>query len=138
MNFANVTDWTIPQGDVIRVTDSQNRVIWEKNENPEPQYNKPFWIQCNNSCTLILSRYDSAQASTVSQNNIDVYYSPDLVNWTFWGTTYWSRDLELNILANTKALVIPLDLKDIHAYDIYRMMENIYFDGLKNVNSQLI
>jgi hypothetical protein len=34
--------------------------------------------------------------------------------------------------------VIPLDLADIHAYDIYRMMENIYFDGLKDVNSTLI
>jgi hypothetical protein len=41
-------------------------------------------------------------------------------------------------LSDTKALVIPLDLTNIHAYDIYRMMENIYFDGLKDVNSSLI
>ncbi len=41
-------------------------------------------------------------------------------------------------LSDTKALVIPLDLTKIHAYDIYRMMENIYFDGLKDVNSSLI
>jgi hypothetical protein len=41
-------------------------------------------------------------------------------------------------LSDTKALVIPLDLKNIHAYDIYRMMENIYFDGLKHENSSLI
>ena len=54
--------------------------------------------------------------------------------WLKWYTTNYVQ----NILANTKALVIPLDLKDIHAYDIHRMMENIYFDGLKNVNSQLI
>lgn len=41
-------------------------------------------------------------------------------------------------LADTKALVMPLDLKNISAYDVYRMMENIYFDWLKDVNSSLI
>lgn len=30
MNFANVTDWRIPEGSVHRVTDSLGRVIWEK------------------------------------------------------------------------------------------------------------
>jgi hypothetical protein len=33
---------------------------------------------------------------------------------------------------------MPIDVNDIEAYDIYRMMENIYFDGLENTNSQLI
>ncbi len=33
---------------------------------------------------------------------------------------------------------MPIDVSDIEAYDIYRMMENIYFDGLENTNSQLI
>ena len=41
-------------------------------------------------------------------------------------------------LSDTKALVMPLDLDNISAYDIHRMMENIYFDGLENVNSSLI
>lgn len=31
-------------------------------------------------------------------------------------------------LSDTKALVMPLDLDNISSYDIYRMMENIYFD----------
>jgi hypothetical protein len=31
-------------------------------------------------------------------------------------------------LADTKALVMPINLDNIKAYDIYRMMENIYFD----------
>ena len=31
-------------------------------------------------------------------------------------------------LFDTKALVMPLNLDNISAYDIYRMMENIYFD----------
>jgi hypothetical protein len=31
-------------------------------------------------------------------------------------------------LSDTKALVMPLNLSKISAYDIHRMMENIYFD----------
>ena len=31
-------------------------------------------------------------------------------------------------LTDTKALVMPLNLNNISAYDIHRMMENIYFD----------
>ncbi len=41
-------------------------------------------------------------------------------------------------MSDTKALVMPLDLSKISAYDIHRMMENIYFDWLENVNSSLI
>ena len=41
-------------------------------------------------------------------------------------------------LSDTKALVMPLSLSNISAYDIHRMMENIYFDWLKDVNSSLI
>ena len=51
-----------------------------------------------------------------------------------WYATSYIQDK----LTDTKALVMPLDLDKIDAYDIYRMMQNIYFDGLKDVNSQLI
>ena len=58
----------------------------------------------------------------------------DSISW--WLKSYTSY-VQQN-LSDTKALVIPLDLTNIHAYDIHRMMENIYFDGLKDVNSSLI
>ena len=51
---------------------------------------------------------------------------------------WYATNYVQNKLSDTKALVMPLDLTNIHAYDIYRMMENIYFDGLKDVNSSLI
>jgi hypothetical protein len=41
-------------------------------------------------------------------------------------------------IPNSKALVLPLNLKEIDAYHIYKMMENIYFDGLEGVNSDLL
>lgn len=48
-------------------------------------------------------------------------------------TQYIQKELD-----NTKAIVMPLNLKDIHAYEIYRMLENIYFEGIKEENSNLI
>ncbi|MBR7037324.1 hypothetical protein IKI14_05805 [bacterium] len=39
---------------------------------------------------------------------------------------------------NSKALIIPLNVDSISAYDIHRMMENIYFDGLKDTPSTLV
>lgn len=37
----------------------------------------------------------------------------------------------------SKALVIPLDLKTVDVLQIYRMLENVYFEGLEGVNSTL-
>jgi hypothetical protein len=34
MNFANVTDWTIPEGTVNRVTDSLGNIIWQRQGSP--------------------------------------------------------------------------------------------------------
>lgn len=102
MNFANVTEWRIPQGDVIRVTDSNNQVIWEKKMEPQPQYNVPFWIECSRQRNLILKKYDPASGGTVTQPNVTVYYSTDMINWTLWGTTHYSRTLTLSVDANTR------------------------------------
>lgn len=41
-------------------------------------------------------------------------------------------------LPESKALVTPLNLENIQASDIHKMLENIYFDGLEEVNSSLI
>ena len=62
----------------------------------------------------------------------DIYWW--ISNWLRW---YASQYVQWK-LADTKALVMPIDLDNIKAYDIYRMMENIYFDWLKDTNSSLI
>ena len=43
------------------------------------------------------------------------------------GLKWYASDYIQRQFSDTKALVLPLDLTNIHAYDIYRMMENIYF-----------
>ena len=55
-------------------------------------------------------------------------------SWLKWYATNYVQQQ----LSDTLALVMPLDLTNVSAYDIHRMMENIYFDWLENVNSSLI
>ncbi|MDR0283194.1 MAG: hypothetical protein LBI53_08170 [Candidatus Peribacteria bacterium] len=50
-----------------------------------------------------------------------------------YATSYIQQEIP-----ESKALVMPLNLQNIDAPDIYRMMENIYFEGLENVNSTLL
>ena len=63
-------------------------------------------------------------------------------NKIYWWISSWlewyASEYVQTHLSDTKALVIPLDLEEINAYDIYRMLENVYFDWLKDVNSTLI
>lgn len=42
MNFSLVSNITIPEGSVVKITDSLNRVIWKKQSTPEVDY---FWIE---------------------------------------------------------------------------------------------
>lgn len=79
MNFANVTDWRIPEGDVIRVTDSQNRVIWEKSLD----YSEPFYVENigNSNETLIIKKTDTDSPT------LRIEYSTDKITWNLLGTT---------------------------------------------------
>ena len=44
MNFANVKTWTISEGEVLQVKDSNNtRIIWQKQSGPD--YSEPFYVQ---------------------------------------------------------------------------------------------
>ena len=70
-------------------------------------------------------------------NIVAILVDSEIYGWIAWWLGGYAGYIQ-DHLADTKALIIPLDLKDIHAYDIYRMMENIYFDGLKDVNSSLV
>lgn len=49
IDFRNVTDWTIPQGNVIRVYDSQARIIWQKETYTDMDY-----ISCADAYTGII------------------------------------------------------------------------------------
>ena len=71
-------------------------------------------------------------------NIVAVLVDDKIYDWIAWWLTRYASEYIQWKLVDTKALVLPLNLKNIKAYDIYRMMENIYFDWLQNVNSSLI
>ncbi len=71
-------------------------------------------------------------------NIVAVLVDENIYDWISDKLKWYASEYIQQQLSDTKALVIPLNLDNIHAYDIYRMMENIYFDGLKDENSSLI
>jgi hypothetical protein len=98
MNFSNVKDWTIYEGSVIRVTDSLNRVIWEKPQPvPPTPTNDYFYVEdASGSANTITIKKKNNQAPSVK-----VFYSTDQQNWTGMGTTS-SSGITATIPANGK------------------------------------
>lgn len=80
MNFADVKDWVIPQGNVTKVIDSNSRVIWEKSQ---IDYSIPFYVAniTNSVETLAIKKYGNFAPT------LTIEWSSDKVNWFNLGTT---------------------------------------------------
>ena len=94
MNFANVTDWIIPEGSVTQVTDSNGDIIWKKEQiNPQTTY---FFIEdvsgADNTLTI---------AHNTNAPNFTLYTSTNQSNWTNIGNTS-SGNLTATVPANSK------------------------------------
>lgn len=61
----------------------------------------------------------------------DLY--PSLQSDIVWYTTSYIQSRQ----ADTKAIVLPINIQNIGASDIVKMLENIYFDGIQDVASRL-
>lgn len=84
MQFTQVSNWNIPEGEVIRVTDSLNRVIWEKQQPvPPTPTNEYFYVEdaSGTQNTLTIVKNNSTAPS------VRVYYSTDKINWVNMGYT---------------------------------------------------
>ena len=80
-----------------------------------------------------------AAGSNISRVNIVAILVDDRIyGWIATDLSWYASTYVQQQLSETKALVMPLHLSSISAYDIHRMMENIYFDWLEDVNSSLI
>ena len=93
-----------------------------------------FFIQSNFTFFQALAQEKSAPRVNIVAILVDDKIYGSISSWLQWYATQYVQ----NKLSDTKALVMPLNLDNIDSYDIYRIMENIYFDWLKDVNSQLI
>ena len=88
---------------------------------------------------FFVNRKNVYAAETTSLTNIvavlvdkDIYPNnqQDIQRYT---TQYIQKKLN-----NTKAIVLPINTKNIKAFEISKMLENIYFDGIKEQPSKLI
>ena len=86
MIFANVTDWTIPEGAVNKVTDSLGRVIWQKQTPPTPPIpsDEYFYIEDTSGANQILHIKKHSNSDSPS---IEVFYSTNKTVWHSMGTT---------------------------------------------------
>ena len=104
MNFANVTDIRIPQGEVIRIQDSTSRVLWEK-YSPTP-YSTPFYIENTtnqaHTINIELTRESSTDHPT---GRFTFSYATNIGSWTDVTLTYswdgsgnkkWSQTIPAN------------------------------------------
>ena len=97
-------------------------------------YCASFLLQSN----FVLFQTWAQEKNIPRVNVVAILVDDKIYSWIeSWLKWYASNYVQWK-LPDTKALVMPINLDKIKAYDIYRMMENIYFDGLENVNSSLI
>lgn len=102
MNFANVKELTIPEGDVLSITDMLGTVLWQK-QGTGPDLTEPFYAEnlTNSPLSINFYKYYSS-APTVT-----VWYSRDKSNWTQLGQTT-SADMTLTISPNEKVWFVGL------------------------------
>ena len=93
-----------------------------------------FFLQSN----FLFFQTRAAEKNVPRVNIVAVLVDSKIYNWIRGGLNRYASEYIPSKLSDTKALVMPLDLDNISAYDIHRMLENVYFDWLENVNSSLI
>jgi len=97
-------------------------------------YCASFLIQSN----LVFFQTRAAEKNIPRVNIVTILVDDEIYNSIEKSLKWYATEYIQTKLSDTKALVLPLNLSNISAYDIHRMMENIYFDWLENVNSSLI
>jgi hypothetical protein len=50
---------------------------------------------------------------------------------------WYASDYIQKSVSNSKAIVLPININNIKAWDVEKMLENIYFDGIEGENSKL-
>ena len=87
-------------------------------------YCASFLMQSN----LVFFQTRAAENGASRVNIVAILVDKKIYNDISSELQWYARDYVQKQLSETKALVMPLDLSNISAYDIHRMMENIYFD----------
>jgi len=127
MNFKDVTNIRIPQGEVIQIQDSLSRVLWKKSS-PTPSYSTPFYVEdmsgSENTLRIIKAR-DYAPTLTIEM-------SRDGATWSTLGTTSTTAITasiptygRVYLRCNTSSWCTDRDANYIYCSQSYRVGGNI-------------
>jgi hypothetical protein len=83
-----------------------------------------FFLQSN----LLFFQTRAAEVNVPRVNVVAILVDGGIYDRISEKLQWYASDYIQKQLSETKALVLPLTLSAISAYDIHRMMENIYFD----------
>lgn len=130
MNFSDVKQWVIPEGDVKKVVDSNNRVIWEKD----------FYFYIDNLTNATNTVTIKRQSS--SSPKIEVFGSENEIDWVSLGQTDYAdrytihKDIPANSRLYLKATVNDWNSNIITASGNHNVGGNImslmYGDNFRN------
>lgn len=81
MDFRNIKNWTIPEGNAEIVTDANDNIIWEI---PDRDYSREYFFVENLSNETASV---SIKKQTAAAPSIEVFYSTNRRNWTSMGTS---------------------------------------------------
>lgn len=111
MNFSDVKDWTIYEGSVIRVTDSLNRVIWEKDS-------KSYYITATYYPTT------NTTTSNILRKTNDTDYNTQVTLIEYNGTEYNpSSYLKFDKKNQNQTLKIYFNSPTVNVYEFFRGVE---------------
>ncbi|MFA5747781.1 MAG: hypothetical protein WC872_01575, partial [Candidatus Absconditabacterales bacterium] len=79
-----------------------------------------------------------AENTTTSTNLVAILIDKDLYENIKSNIQSYATDYIQQKISNSKAIVLPINTKTFKAPDITKMLENMYFDGLKNETSKLV
>ncbi len=99
MNFSNVKTWTISEGEVTKVVDSQNRIIWQKET---IDYSEPFYVE-NNTAEVFPLTISTSGPTSASSWIINFDYSLDGETWIpFCTLNNTNQSFSLDIQPNSR------------------------------------
>lgn len=104
----------------------------------------------NNFSQFALYTWDTVNAARIQENQtdhtniiailVDNQIYPSIKNDVQWYATkyiQWSTNNTNNAISNSKAIVFPINTSTFSAKNIVQMLENMYFDGIKDKSSNL-
>lgn len=108
MNFSNVTTWTIPEGSVTQVTDSNGDIIWQLNTQQTYYITATYYPVSTTTSTTILN--DSSTVTKIEYNGTE--YSPK---------TY----LKFNSKNQNQTVKLYLNSSSVNVYNLFKGIKRV-------------